>query len=80
LFGKIREHELELNRLKEQESMERKTKGIALKSSVQNDTSEEEENSGQDETLSLLIRKFSRFLKKKSWERTQLKKTYSKPN
>jgi len=60
--------------------VERKTKGIALKSSVQNDTSEEEENFGQDETLSLLTRKFSRFLKRKSRNKTQPRKRYSKPN
>jgi len=42
--------------------------------------SEEEGNSGQDETLSLLTRKFSRFMKKKSRERTQPKKRYSKLN
>jgi len=45
-FGKLREHELEFNRLKEQESLERKTKSIALKTSVQKELSEEEENSG----------------------------------
>jgi len=47
---------------------------------VQNDTSEEEENSGQDETLNLLTRKFSRFLKRKSRDKTQLRKRYSKLN
>jgi len=30
LFGKLIEHELELKRLKEQETVERKTKGLAL--------------------------------------------------
>jgi len=34
LFGKLMEHELELKRLKEQETLERKTKGLALKKSV----------------------------------------------
>jgi len=37
-------HELELKRLKEQETMEKRTKGNALKTRIQHDTSEEEEN------------------------------------
>ena len=60
--------------------MERKPNGIALKSSVHNDRSEEEENSGQDETLSLFTSKFSRFLKRKSRDKTQPRKRYCKPN
>jgi len=80
LFGKLMEHELELKRLKEQETVERKTKGLALKTSVQNDSSEEAENAEHDEALSLLTRKFSRFLKKKDKDRTQQKKRYPKPN
>ena len=80
LFGKLMEHELELKRLKEQETVERKTKGLALKASVQNDSSEEAENAELDETLSLLTRKFSRFLKKKGRDRTQQKRRYPKPN
>ena len=70
LFGKLMEHELELKRLKEQETVERKTKVLALKKSVHNDNSEEEENVEHDETLSLLTKRFSRFLKKKGRDRT----------
>ena len=33
LFGKLMEHEMELKRLKEQETVERKPKGLALKAS-----------------------------------------------
>ena len=80
LFGKLMEHELELKRLKEQETVERRTKGIALKTSIQHNTSEEKENPEHDETLSLLNRKFSRFLKRKSRDRSQQRKRYSKPN
>ena len=80
LFGKLMEHELELKRLKEQETMRRKTKGLALKTSVQNDSSEETENAEHDETLSLLTKRFSRFLKKKGRDKTQQKKRYPKPN
>jgi len=80
LFGKLREHELELNKLKEQESLEKNTKSIALKNNLQNELSEEEENSGNNETLNLLTKRLNRFLKKKSQERTQPKRRYSKSN
>jgi len=62
LFGKLMEHELELKRLKEQETVEKRAKGIALKTNIEHDTSEEEGNPEHDETLSLL----SRFLKRKN--------------
>jgi len=80
LFGKLMEHELELKRLKEQEIVERKTKGLALKESVKNYISEDAENVKHDETVSLLTKRFSRFLKKKGRDRTQQKKRYPKPN
>ncbi|XP_068486648.1 uncharacterized protein [Phaseolus vulgaris] len=59
LFGKLMEHELELKRLKEQETVEKRAKGIALKTTMEHYTSEEKKNSEHDETLSLLTRKFS---------------------
>ena len=80
LFGKLIEHELELKRLKEQEIVEKRAKGIALKTSMEQDTSEEEKNYEHDETLSLLTRKFSRFLKRKNRDWTQQRKRYSKSN
>jgi len=46
--------------------MERKTEGNALKTNIQHGRIEEEENPEHDETLSLLTRKFSRFLKRKN--------------
>ena len=60
------EHELEIKRLKEQETVEKKAKGIALKTTMEHDTSEEEKNSEHDGTLSLLTKKFSRFLKERT--------------
>jgi len=77
VFGKLREHELELNRLKEQETFENKVKSITFKASAQKlDLSEDEEDSDQDKTLILLTKKFNRFLKKKNRERFQPKKRY----
>jgi len=67
LFGKLMEHELELKRLKEQETVERKPKG--LKASEQSEINEEKEDVEHDETISLLTKRFSRFLKKKSRDR-----------
>jgi len=37
LFGKLREHELEMNKLKEQENGDRKDRGLALKFASQNE-------------------------------------------
>jgi len=60
LFGKLREHELEMTRLKEMESAENKYISLALKSKVteietSEDSSEEDSDS---EDLSLLAKKF----------------------
>ena len=60
--------------------MEKRAKGIALKTTMEHDTSEEEENPEHDETMSLLTKKFIRFLRKKNRDRTQQRKRYSKSN
>ena len=80
LFGKLMDHELELNRLKEQETMERKPKGLALKVSEQSEINEEKEDAEHDKTINLLTKMFSRFLKKKIRDRNQQKRRYPKPN
>ena len=79
LFGKLREHELEMNRLNEKEQGERKKKGIALKSAVQREDSDDENSNSCSETktLTLLTRKFSKFLKKKGKEKSQSFKRYN---
>ncbi|XP_068486555.1 uncharacterized protein [Phaseolus vulgaris] len=62
LFGKLREHELKMNRLVVQESKDKHRKGIALKAC---NHKQQQNSSGSDEdTMSLLSRKFSKFLKK----------------
>ena len=73
LFGKLREYELEMIRFNEQENGDRKQKGIALKSVVQKEDSDDECSSScsETETLMLLTRKFSKFLKKKVKEKSQ---------
>ena len=60
LFGKLREHELEMNRLNVQESEDKRTRSIALKASKHKG----KQDSSDEENLSLLSRKFSKFLKR----------------
>ena len=74
LFGKLREHELELRRLKEEEDGE-KRHTIALKSAVKSaaklkkaesvDDSNDDYNS-VTEALRLMVKRFSKFLKYKN--------------
>ena len=63
LFGKLREHELEMNKLNVKESEDKHVRNIALKAAKhkkkQNSSDETEE-----ENLSLLSKKFSKFLKR----------------
>jgi len=63
LFGKLREHELEMNKLNVQESEDKHVKNIALKVGKHkiNQASSDE---SEEETLSLLSKKFIKFLKK----------------
>jgi len=65
LFGKLREHELELGRLNDEEDQGRK-KNIAFKTEVvKGKKQKEEEDSDDDENLSLMIKKFTKFMKAK---------------
>ena len=67
-LGKLREHELEMMRLKEMESAEKKTRSLALKSKVAEiETNEDSSKEDSDtENLSLLTKKFQKFIKLKS--------------
>ena len=67
LFGKLREHELEMIRLKEMETVERKTKSLTLKSNVAEvDNSEDNSSDCNDiENLNLLTKRFQKFIKMK---------------
>jgi len=60
LFGKLREHELEMNRLNVQESENKHVRSIALKAVKHKG----KQQSSDEESLSLLSRKFSKFLKR----------------
>jgi len=80
LFGKLREHELEMTRLKEMESAEKKTRSLALKSkAVEIETSEDNSEEDSDtENLSLLTKKFQKFFKLKSRAKNQQSKRYTR--
>ena len=73
LFGKLREHELELGRLKAEDDGE-KRHTIALKSVVKSATKLKKADSADDsndgnsnsEALSVMVKKFSKFLKFKN--------------
>jgi len=69
LFGKLQEHELELDRLEKNEGREHKVGSLAIKTKEKNYDSEQEEeslsDSEEDDEDHALIKKFKRLLKKK---------------
>jgi len=71
LFGKLREHEMELHRLDESEMESRKKKGLSLKVQAQQSKTESDSCSDQSSSeseepeIGLLVKKFKKFLKKK---------------
>jgi len=66
-FGKLREHEIEMQRLNELESSEKKVKNIALKTSTKKNEELEDEvaESSESENLNLLVKRFGKYLKRK---------------
>ena len=63
LFGKFREHELEINRLVVQESEDKHNKGITFKAC--NHKQQPDSSRSDEDNISLLSRKFNKFLKKR---------------
>ena len=63
LFGKLREHELEMNRLNFQESEDKHARNIALKDAKHKNKQDSSDES-EEENLSLLTKRFSKFLKR----------------
>jgi len=74
LFGKLREHELQMNWLVVQESEDKHNKGISLKAVKQK--RQQDSSDSDEDTMSPLSRKFSKFLKKKN-SKGQSSKRYS---
>ena len=79
LFGKLREHELEMNRLNDQENEEKHVRSIALRAIGHKDGQESSECS-DGETLNFLTRKFGKFLKKNDRDTNQPSKRYNGKN
>ena len=65
LFGKLRDHELELGRLNEEEDQRRK-KNITFKSKIIKGKSPKEDDDFNDENMNLMIKKFAKFMKSKN--------------
>jgi len=65
LFGKLREHELKMIRLKEIETVEKKSSSLTLKTrAVDVESSEKNSNDCSDtESLNLLTKRFQKFIK-----------------
>jgi len=62
LFGKLREHELDMNRLNVQESEDKHVRSIVLKA-TKHKSKQDFSDESEEENLSLLSKKFSKFLK-----------------
>jgi len=58
LFGKLQEHEMELQRLNRNEEIDKKKRSIALKASSSMQEENEEEDSNDEEDFSLIVKKF----------------------
>jgi len=71
LFGKLQEHEMELQRLNQNEETDKKKRNIALKASSSMQEENEEEESEDEEDFSLFVKKFQKFVKKRRIERRQ---------
>ena len=67
LFGKLRQYEMELMRMVEEETIEKKNRGLALKTSIPSSDKSEDDNAESSDAgnWNLLVRKFNKFLKKK---------------
>ena len=63
LFGKLREHELEINKLNVRESEDKHVRSIALKA-AKHKSKQDSSDESEEENLSLLSKKFSKFLKR----------------
>ena len=65
LFGKLREHELEMNRLNIQEIENKHVRNIALKT-VKHNKNQDSSDESEEETFCLLFKKSRKFLKKRN--------------
>nr|AFN88195.1 phytoalexin-deficient 4-2 protein [Phaseolus vulgaris] len=76
LFGKLRKHELEMNRLFVQENNDKQNKGITLKTVGYRRC--QDSSDSEEDTFSLLSKKFSKLLRKNSNKHQSSKRYNSK--
>jgi len=79
LFGKLREHELEMNRLNVQESEDKHVRNIALKAAKHKNKQDSSDES-EEETLSLLSKKVQQILEEKPKKGIQQRKVWKQEN
>ena len=74
-FIKIREYELELQRLKDEE-VDKKKKGLYLKTctSYREASDEDPSESSKNENMNFLVKKYSKFMKKKGRDKRNFQK------
>jgi hypothetical protein len=88
LFGKLKEHELELERLNKPEEASNKKKSLALKVSSSKAKHQEQsdddecssESSDDEEHINMLARNFGKFMKKNNFKRFKGKPKYRRSN
>jgi len=78
--GKLREHELEMTRLKEMETVEKKSRSLVLKTKAADIKSNEEslDERSDIENLNLLTKRFQKFIKMKGKMKNRQNKRYNK--
>ena len=69
LFGKLQEHEMELQCLNQNEETDKRKRSIALQASSSMQEEEEKEEYDDEEDFSLFVKKFHKFIKNKRMER-----------
>jgi len=75
-FGKLREHEFEMNRFNDQENEEKHVKNISLKANHHKGDQDSSECT-DSETFSLLTSKFGKLLKKNNKDKSQPSNKYN---
>jgi len=82
LFGKLREYEFELGRLKDEEEVEKMKKGLILKTSTSHHKASDKDLSknSDSENLNFLVKMFSKFMKKKERDKGNFQKKSIKKN
>ncbi|XP_045798087.1 uncharacterized protein LOC123892341 [Trifolium pratense] len=79
LFGKLQEHEMELDQLERHEGRENKVRTLALKTKARDYDSDDEESQSEkdDEDVEVLFKKFKNFLKREKTKKLDQGKKFN---